>query len=199
MKGECLEMSRHRRVKYITICGMMLVILAFGACDAFLNGLKEPIVEYHAETYYISSEYLETGDETLEPLSIMGRKIEIPESEVDQIYEIVLGYLTEPIRDGEDTMVKEGMIQAVTVADGQAVVDFNGELMHGGSMEEVWLIEQVVRTLVKSFEDISAVRFTVDGETVDSLMGHLEANCTYGLISVEEDGVDVELVTIMEE
>ena len=43
------------------------------------------------------------------------------------------------------------------------------------------------------------VRFTVDGEQVDSLMGHLEANCTYGLVSVIEDGVAVELVTILEE
>ena len=192
-------MTTRRRIYYLLMIVTILVLGLLRACDAFLGNTKEPLVTYRAETYFVSSEYLETGDETLEPLSIMGRKIEIPESEADQIYEIVLGYLTEPIRDGEDTMVKEEMIRGVTVADGQAVVDFNGELMHGGSMEEVWLIEQVVRTLVKSFDDISAVRFTVDGETVDSLMGHLEANCTYGLITVQEDGVDVELVAIMEE
>lgn len=192
-------MTTHRRIYYLLMIVTILVLGLLRSCDAFLNGPKEPLVEYHAETYYISSEYLETGDETLEPLSIMRRYIELPADEAGQVYGIVLGYLTEPIRDGEDTMVKEGMIRGVTVADGQAVVDFNGELMHGGSMEEVWLIEQVVRTLVKSFEDISTVRFTVDGETVDSLMGHLEANCTYGLITVQEDGVDVELVAIMEE
>ena len=115
------------------------------------------------------------------------------------VYEIALDLLTEVRGEGMDTMVKAEMVNNTTVNEGIAVVDFNGETMHGGSMEEVWLIEQVVRTLVKSFDNISAVRFTVDGETVDSLMGHLEAKCTYGLITVQEDGVDVELVAIMEE
>ena len=192
-------MTRHKRIYYVLMLGTILVLGLFRACDSILEKPEDQLFEYHAETYYVSADYLETGDETIEPLSVMGRKIELPQSEVDQIYEIVLGYLTEPMRDREETMVKEDMIRGVTVTDGIAVVDFNGELMHGGSMEEVYLIEQVVRTLVKSFEEIHGVRFTVDGESVDSLMGHLEANCTYGLITVKEDGMDVELVAIMEE
>ena len=100
--------------------------------------------------------------------------------------------------DGADTMFRQGMVHGVTVSDGLAVVDFDSNMMYGGSMEESFLIEQVVRTLIKSFDDVERVAFTVDGEEVDSLMGHLEANCAYGLIAVEEDGTEVELVSIVE-
>ena len=162
---------------------------------------EDSVLDYSVKLYYVSSEYLETGDESIEPM-IMTEVLASTDAEMSKvydIYDIALDLLTEVMGEGMDTMVKVEMVNDTNVTDGVAVVDFNGEAMHGGSMEEVYLIEQVVRTLVKSFDEITAVQFTVDGQTVDSLMGHLEANCTYGLISVEEDGVDVELVTIMEE
>ena len=189
-----------------TYMGFLLaLILSMGMMTGCGGGpedvQEEQLPDYPVKLYYVSSEYLETGDESIEPMIMT--EVLVPTdaemSEVYDIYDIVLDLLTEVMGEGMDTMVKVEMVNDTTVTDGVAVVDFNGEVMHGGSMEEVYLIEQVVRTLVKSFDEITAVQFTVDGQTVDSLMGHLEANCTYGLISVEEDGVDVELVTIMEE
>ena len=159
---------------------------------------EEQLPEYPVKLYYVSSEYLETGDESIEPM-IMTEVLVPTDAEMSDVYDIALDLLTEVRGEGMDTMVKAEMVNNTTVSEGIAVVDFNGETMHGGSMEEVYLIEQVVRTLVKSFEEVSAVRFTVDDQSVDSLMGHLEANCAYGLITVEENGTDVELVTIMEE
>ena len=189
-----------------TYMGFLLaLILSMGMMTGCGGGSadtdEESVLDYSVKLYYVSSEYLETGDESIEPMIMT--EVLVPTdaemSEVYDIYDIVLDLLTEVMGEGMDTMVKVEMVNDTTVTDGVAVVDFNGEVMYGGSMEEVYLIEQVVRTLVKSFDEITAVQFTVDGQTVDSLMGHLEANCTYGLISVEEDGVDVELVTIMEE
>ena len=189
-----------------TYMGFLLaLILSMGMMTGCGGGpedvQEEQLPDYPVKLYYVSSEYLETGDESIEPMIMT--EVLVPTdaemSEVYDIYDIVLDLLTEVMGEGMDTMVKVEMVNDTTLTDGVAVVDFNGEVMYGGSMEEVYLIEQVVRTLVKSFDEITAVQFTVDGQTVDSLMGHLEANCTYGLISVEEDGVDVELVTIMEE
>ncbi|MBR5001678.1 MAG: GerMN domain-containing protein [Firmicutes bacterium] len=189
-----------------TYMGFLLaLILSMGMMTGCGGGSEdvqeEQLPDYPVKLYYVSSEYLETGDESIEPM-IMTEVLVPTDGEMSDfydIYDIALDILTEVMGEGMDTMVKVEMVNDTTVTDGVAVVDFNGEAMHGGSMEEVYLIEQVVRTLVKSFDEITAVQFTVDGQTVDSLMGHLEANCTYGLISVEEDGVDVELVTIMEE
>ncbi|MBR6500080.1 MAG: GerMN domain-containing protein [Firmicutes bacterium] len=189
-----------------TYMGFLLaLILSMGMMTGCGGGpedvQEEQLPDYPVKLYYVSSEYLETGDESIEPM-IMTEVLVPTDGEMSDfydIYDIALDILTEVMGEGMDTMVKVEMVNDTTVTDGVAVVDFNGEAMHGGSMEEVYLIEQVVRTLVKSFDEITTVQFTVDGQTVDSLMGHLEANCSYGLISVEEDGIDVELVTIMEE
>ena len=179
---------------------LILILGTLAGCGSDpVDTEEDKQLEHLAKLYFVSSEYLETGDETIEPMVIVETTVTIPVEEADDIYETTLDLLVQVPEEGTDTMLREAMVEDVTVTDSIAVVDFNGELMHGGSMEEVYLIEQVVRTLVKSFDDISAVKFTVDGMGVDSLMGHLEANCTYGLITVEEDGNDVELVTIMEE
>ena len=179
---------------------LILILGTLAGCGSDpVDTEEDKQLEHPAKLYFVSSEYLETGDETIEPMVIVETTVTIPVEEADDIYETTLDLLVQVPEEGTDTMLREAMVEDVTVTDSIAVVDFNGELMHGGSMEEVYLIEQVVRTLVKSFDDISAVKFTVDGMGVDSLMGHLEANCTYGLITVEEDGNDVELVTIMEE
>ena len=179
---------------------LVLILGTLAGCGSDpVDTEEDKQLEHPAKLYFVSSEYLETGDETIEPMVIVETTVTLPVEEADDIYETTLDLLVQVPEEGTDTMLREAMVEDVTVTDSIAVVDFNGELMHGGSMEEVYLIEQVVRTLVKSFDDFSAVKFTVDGMGVDSLMGHLEANCTYGLITVEEDGNDVELVTIMEE
>lgn len=179
---------------------LILILGTLAGCGSDpVDTEEDKQLEHPAKLYFVSSEYLETGDESIEPMVIVETTVTTPVEEADDIYETTLDLLVQVPEEGTDTMLREAMVEDVTVTDSIAVVDFNGELMHGGSMEEVYLIEQVVRTLVKSFDDISAVKFTVDGMGVDSLMGHLEANCTYGLITVEEDGNDVELVTIMEE
>jgi len=174
---------------------MMLAAAATG-CTGPTDGDDEVTVDYPVTLYYVDPEYLETGDESIDPLIVKETVLSMEEDDAEERYEETLELLADS-EDGADTMIRHGMVDEVTVSDGLATVNFEGDEMHGGSMEEVYLIEQVVRTLVKSFDNIEKVRFTVDGQEVDSLMGHLAANCVYGLITVEEDGADVELVSIL--
>ena len=153
--------------------------------------------DYPVTLYYVNSEYLDTGDDSVEPMIAKDAVLTIEQEDAEDRYEETL----ELMADGSEcasTMIRYGMIDEVTVKDGLAIVDFNEEEMNGGSTEELYLIEQVVRTLIKSFDEIERVRFTVDEREVETLMGHMAANCTYGLLTVEEDGASVELVSILD-
>ena len=170
-----------------TIAAMLVLILTVGMLAGCGGGPveneEEDSANYHVKLYYVSAEYLETGDESIEPMVVVDTDVAVPLEEADEIYETTLELLVQVSEEGMDTMIREGMVDDVTVTGGLAVVDLNEDTMHGGSMEEVYLIEQMVRTLIKSFDEVQKVRFTVEG----------------GLITVQEDGADVELVSIMEE
>lgn len=188
--------KNRQRIAWI-LTAALLVMTLVGCGSSGGNEAGEEQEEYSIVLYYVNDAYVETGDESLEPLVVTEGTLNIESSLIEERYQQTLEMLAQPV-DGADTMFRQGMVHGVTVSDGLAVVDFDSNMMYGGSMEESFLIEQVVRTLIKSFDDVERVAFTVDGEEVDSLMGHLEANCTYGLIAVEEDGTEVELVSIVE-
>lgn len=188
--------KNRQRIAWI-LTAALLVMALVGCGSSGGNEAGEEQEEYSIVLYYVNDAYVETGDESLEPLVVTEGTLNIESSLIEERYQQTLELLSQPV-DGADTMFRQGMVHGVTVSDGLAVVDFDSNMMYGGSMEESFLIEQVVRTLIKSFDDVERVAFTVDGEEVDSLMGHLEANCTYGLIAVEEDGTEVELVSIVE-
>ena len=190
--------TKKNRQKIAWILTAALLVMALVGCGSSGGSdAGEDQEEYPIVLYYVNDAYVETGDESLEPLVVTEGTLNIESSLIEERYQQTLEMLSQPV-DGADTMFRQGMVHGVTVSDGLAVVDFDSNMMYGGSMEETFLIEQVVRTLIKSFDDVERVAFTVDGEEVDSLMGHLEANCTYGLIAVEEDGTEVELVSMGE-
>jgi len=63
----------------------------------------------------------------------------------------------------------------VAVKDGIATVDFDREIKTGhwgGSAGEILTVYSVVNTLTE-LEHVRAVRFLVEGEEVDTLLGHL--------------------------
>ena len=199
-------MRKHWKIHMAWILMIVMILGSMTGCGGETpdDEVVDPTVQgyYTATLYYVATEYLETGDESIEPLVPVNATMASELTEIqDRCKETLVALALVPnVPDVKmDTMVNGQMIHTVSVEDGIATVDFYGREMSGGSMEEVYLIEQVVRTLIKSFDEVEMVRFTVDGEQVDSLMGHLEANCTYGLVSVVEDGVAVELVTILEE
>lgn len=59
-----------------------------------------------------------------------------------------------------------------TLKDGEAVVDLSGSLQ-GGSLEEDVLVSSIVNTLL-SVDGIKSVSFTVNGESAETLMGHVD-------------------------
>ena len=67
----------------------------------------------------------------------------------------------------------------MTVSDGIATVDFDGEDFSGSSTQETMLISQIVETLTKSFDTIKGVDFTVNGEKVKTLLGHVDASTIF--------------------
>lgn len=190
-------MKKNMRAYLAWLLAAILLTAALGGCMASDDGEGEELKEYPVTLYYVNPKYLETGDESIDPLVVKEAVLSVEKDDLEERYEEALDLLAEK-EEGMDTMVGREMVDDVTVRDGVATVDFDGEEMSGGSMEEIYLIEQVVRTLIKSFDDVERVRFTVDEKEVDSLMGHLEANCVYGLITVNEEGSDVELVSILD-
>lgn len=69
---------------------------------------------------------------------------------------------------------KEFKVNNVTESEGIATVDFSSRNLSGDELAERLLISQIVNTLVKSFEEIESVVFTVDGEIAETLMGYVD-------------------------
>jgi hypothetical protein len=65
-------------------------------------------------------------------------------------------------------------VQSVAVAGGVARIDFNEKAIDGmGSMEESTVIK-ALQLAMGQFKDVDLLRFTVDGQEVETLGGHFE-------------------------
>lgn len=66
-------------------------------------------------------------------------------------------------------------LRAVFLVDGLAVVDLTGPVRSGGgSSTETARVYGIVQTLQSNFPEVKSVRILVDGQEVDTLMGHLD-------------------------
>ena len=152
---------------------------------------------YEVELYYVNQAYVNEGDEALGHL--------MPEMDATitatpgAVYLETLKALSQ-VPDGENyaTMLRDNIkVDGASLdADGKTVtVDFVSQGLSGGSTEESLLVEQIVRTLTESFDQVEQVQFTVDGAPADTLMGHLDATVPYGIQEVDNgEGEDVEMV-----
>jgi len=81
---------------------------------------------------------------------------------------------------GADTLIKDKIVfNGVSVDGGVATVDLAGATLNGGSLEESFVISQIVESLTASFEEIDSVQFLVDGEKAESLMGHFDVSTPF--------------------
>ena len=73
--------------------------------------------------------------------------------------------------------------QLYILDDGTAVVDLYGDSVNGieGVFHEVLAIQSVTRSLVSNFEEISQVRFLVEGKEQDTLAGHVSISHPFRL------------------
>ncbi len=152
---------------------------------------------YQVELYYVNQEYVNEGDESLGHL--------MPEMDATitatpgAVYLETLKALSQvPDGDNYTTMLRDNIkVDGASLdEDGKTVtVDFMSQGLSGGSTEESLLVEQIVRTLTESFDQVERVRFTVGGAPADTLMGHLDTTVPYGIQEVDGgEGEDVEMV-----
>jgi spore germination protein GerM len=122
--------------------------------------------------YFANKEYIETGDESLEKLIGEKRVIEYEDISLEEaiIKELIKG----PESDKLNTVIPPDVVLLdVKVTDGTAYVNFAGDGLNGGSLQEEFTLNQIIKSLIE-LDNIERVQFLIDGEKAESLMGHYE-------------------------
>jgi len=127
--------------------------------------------EQEVTVFFPNRDYIMTGNEALICMLPVKRMIRHKQGE---LYFKVLEELRRPPEKEEfSTALREDIQVLGAGKDGTEVyIDFSSKNLHGGSLEETILVEQIVKTMV-GLEGVEKVRFLVEGETRESLMGHI--------------------------
>lgn len=163
------------------LIGLMVVVLLLTGTMSFTGcgGTEENGTnEYNVTLYFANDEYVQTGDESLEQMVVVNDyKLE---SEEGNQYMLLVDTALRTVPEGvenADTLINDKIVFiGVVVEEGIATVDLAGETLSGGSLEESYVISQIVESLIDSFEEIDSVQFLVDGEIAESLMGHFDVS-----------------------
>lgn len=139
------------------------------------------VAQAEVKLYYISAAYVFEGSDPVNGELMPPVTGTVDRGSYDTIYMATVQALRalNPIpQDQADkyySMLRDGYkVNSVTVDDGIAYVDFASEGLTGGDLDEVLLIDQIVYTLCDSFTEIDAVKFTIDGQNAQSLMGNVD-------------------------
>ena len=122
--------------------------------------------------YFANKEYIETGDESLEKLIGEKRVIEYEDISLEEaiIKELIKG----PESDKLNTVIPPDVVLLdVKVTDGTAYVNFAGDGLNGGSLQEEFTLNQIIKSLIE-LDNVERVQFLIDGKKAESLMGHYE-------------------------
>lgn len=124
--------------------------------------------------FFANRAYVETGDESLPRLIPEPRVLQADETSLAEA--AVRALQTGPRSPKAAPVIRHDIhIIGVRTARGIAEVNLARANLSGGSLEELLLIQGVVRSLT-GLPGIGAVRFLVDGQPTDTLMGHLSVN-----------------------
>ena len=167
-----------RRTILLLMC-MLLILGVVASTGCTEKKIKQS--EYPLKLYFVSNEYIDTGDEGKVLVKYEGISVFADEGTDDQYHDAIemLYDIPEELKNVDTVVTDRIGISDVYVEDGTAFVDINGQDLTGGSLEESLFISQIVETLVNSFEEIKSVQFLVDGEVSESLMGHFDATEPY--------------------
>lgn len=172
--------------KYISLLLIFLMVFSLAACS---GPAKEPekndekqdedvIVEPTPKTneqevtlFFVNKKYIETGDEKLEKLISEKRLVKYGDTSLEEavVRELMKG------SDNQDLSTEipsSAKLINVEVADGTAFVNFAQDGLYGGSMQEIFTIMQITRTL-NELPNIQRVQFLIDGNKAETLMGHI--------------------------
>lgn len=171
---------KKRKIILILLCAVLaLGMFGLTACgngggtetpDSDSDEPKEQT--YPVTLFFSNEEYIATGDESLEKFIVDQTELT---SEPGKEYRDALELLREP-GEGCGTAITDNIKFNDIYLEGDTVyVDLSSEGLSGGSLEETFLIGQIVDTLINSFAEVKQVQFLVDGETAETLMGHVGA------------------------
>lgn len=140
--------------------------------------IPENIVEKEATLYFVNDKYIETGNDDLDKFIPLEAKIEVKDGAIAE--SIVHALIAGPNgKEGVSTGIPQNLkLLGLNLKDNIMYVDLSSEGLNGGSLEEELLIGQVVNSLLE-LDNVSGVKFLVDGEETDSLMGHFDAKEVY--------------------
>jgi len=179
------------RKTILTIVLIAVMVFSFSACVK-----DETRGQYELTPTYVSKAYIERGDESI-PVMVRGY-ISI-ECQVGDQYKMLIDQVLRTVPEqglDADTVISDKIqfndiyFEEIGETDkvGIVYVDFKGGetqegeapmLSGGGSLEEALLISQIVESLVNSYAEVEQVQFLIDGQVVESLMGHFDAMTPY--------------------
>jgi len=157
--------------KWVYILTLFILIGTFSGCmDTRTVEPTPENEEVEVTLYYASRAYVETGDEKIDKLIPIKKKIK-PENN-----NLHLAMLNELKRAPDEESMATEIFSNITflsveVKNNIAYVDVSSKNLNGGSLQEFFVINQIVYTLTE-LEDIDKVQFLVDGKKAESLMGH---------------------------
>ena len=171
---------RKRKIIMILLCAVLAFsMFGFTACgkggDAGTkdSGSDEPKEQtYQVTLFFANEDYIATGDESLEKFKVYQAELT---STPGKAYKDTLELLKKP-DEGYDTVITDNIkFNDVYIEEDTIFVDLSSSGLSGGSLEETFLIGQIVDTLLNSFAEAKQVQFLVDGKTAETLMGHVGA------------------------
>lgn len=121
--------------------------------------------------YYPNRKYLLSGDESLPKLLTV--ETELAGKEQSLLEAAIKAMQTMPADPAMTAVIRKDLkINSVKLDKGIAYVDFSSQHLYGGSLEEIMLVQGIVRTLT-GMQGIQKVQFLIDGQTRETLMGHI--------------------------
>ncbi|MGN1350155.1 MAG: GerMN domain-containing protein [Anaerovoracaceae bacterium] len=187
-------MKNKRKWTALVLAAMLLALAGLTGCTTETQGggsaepsvsAENPSSSGEEQTYiydvvlnYANGNYIETGDESLPKLIAVGSRVQLEEADLtaaaDQALQLLKDNtpaLVSSVTPNPVTCVGDEVNVHVTeISGGRCVVDLSGEsLMSQNMYTEMFMIYQIAATLMDSFDEISSVHFTVDGEETEAL------------------------------
>jgi len=167
-----------KRILLVSI--MCLIISNFIGCKNNTQNIVNQIQnekQIEITLYFPNKAYVNTGDELLAKILPEKRLVSIGNKIKEKV--IVEELLKGPNGINLDKLSDKLKLIDVKVQDGTAFVDFKGEGLSGGSLEEELAVDSIVNSLTEDI-NIKQVQFLIDGKVVETLMGHIDTSKPIG-------------------
>lgn len=168
-------MKKKQKFIFLLCAVLIFAVIGFTGCGTDSGSTGEDPEEeyqtYRVTLFYTNEKYIAIGDESLEKFMVFENELT---SLPGEVYLDALGLLKNPPEEGYGTVISGNIkFNDVYLAGDTVFVDLDSNGLNGGSLDETFLISQIVNTLVNTFDEVKQVQFLVDGETAETLMGHV--------------------------